>query len=335
MARMTFEDQSVRSGFGDRPNTYKAEAGRRDRIRILTMPGLYASVPLTVLKEDEKTGLRKEVFFAVPSLVNPTDPGNEDLLYDALVSNDKQSLEKCREICPYFRKGFKVRPRFPVLIHHISSSSTGKRDRKEDKFLVWDIPSTVYSLIRDLIASLPKSKKTGKPVDIRLVELDVSCTDTQFQKININTITSASALSYTFAESMEMARESGQFVDDAPEKDSQLEPYHVVDLLAVIRPDSEQDAMDTIARAMTKVSKSFVDDTDDIDLADEDLENDPEPVSRSSKTSRVGSAGKKKNTKKKQIPDDDEDLAAEIEEAIGDLSDGLGGDDLEDDDIPF
>lgn len=232
--KIDFGREDIKGGYLERPDGYSAKRGRTDRIRILTDPVSYFGARVG----DENTG-----FFAI------SRADHDDI--------EAGNFDKCEKDCPLFARGYgpKIKQRFCVLVHHISSTDGKGREKKVDQILPWNFPKQKYEQLHNIAKNLPLGSKSGKPLPLRTVELSVSCEDEKFQKIHIAPITDPGRLSCRLSDSWELAKE--YFEDD---KDPSSECSLVVE---TVSPEPKQELLASLDRIEKKIAGGGGDEFDD------------------------------------------------------------------------
>lgn len=241
-----WDDDSIKTGgYIERPDKYTPKKGRTDRIRLMTLPIIYFGASV---------GGEGNGFYGV-SCAKYEDA------YLAVVEGDEEALERCKKQCPLFERGYPVKQRFVALIWHISSEArAGGKATKVNQFYPYPFAGTVYEQIRDAAKSLPLNA-SGKKTDIRLVELQVTCTDDRYKKVTVIPIVEKRQHQTTWAEAVEAAKDL--FTEDSGN------PMRLPDgdkcqlIIDTILPESRQSLLASINRVEGKESGGSEAETDE------------------------------------------------------------------------
>lgn len=196
--QMDFNDPNIRGGLTNRPEHYKAVAGRVDRVRLMTLPLTYLSASINPAEADKG---RIKGFNAM-SLAD-LDDGL------AAINGDAAALERCKAACPIFQRGYDVKQRFVVLMWWISSQQNG-RSVKKDQLLPFAFAGDKYAMLRTIMSGLPINPQTKQPRALATIELDLtinSKADEGFQKIQFVPIPGPDGHQSTYKEAKERIQE--------------------------------------------------------------------------------------------------------------------------------
>lgn len=201
--RIGFDDNTIKGGLRDKPETYRARAGVVDRVRVMTRPIRFFGARVENKHNPQKS------FFAL-SLADP-----EDSL--AASQGDTKALARCRESCPLYKHDYKIVERFIMLLYHSRSSARG-RVKEVNSAIPWTIDGGKYGNLRTIQAGLPVNPKTGKPVPLQRIELDITCSNEGgaevYQKLNIVPIVARAQHAVPYAESVAAVRDLFADPDD-------------------------------------------------------------------------------------------------------------------------
>lgn len=282
-----FADESIRGGLSDRPETYKGKTGRRDKVRIVTMPLSFFGARVE-FKHDKNKG-----FFAI-SHANHAD---------AKAGN----MPALKKQCPLYRRGYTVGERFVVLLWWISSIDSKGREVKKDAVLPWVFAGERYSALRNIQAALPPVASTGQKRTILSCELLIECTDDNFQKMNITHILPPST---KLAEVR--ARVSEYFTEEAQ---ATLDPSGCSLLLETVEPEPLANLENSLDRAEGRGRFAEEARADEFDAGEEaDPEEDapaPAPAARRAPPARAPAARPAARPVAPEEPEPGEDDAIE------------------------
>jgi hypothetical protein len=314
---LSFTDERVKGGNRiDRPDVFKAEEGKAIRIRFLTLPMVYGAAQVNIMVESSRKGMEGQMVetgFKAPSRCP------SDLIERVLLDRDRDARGEAEKLCPLFARGYKVKARFPVLVHVISEQGKRGKAKERGDFLVWDMPGQTFEQLREACRALPKKKGTDEPVDVRAIEWIVSCSDEQFQKVTLNAIYTSADMESSYKADVAAANAA-----EVGEAGWHKDPELVYDIRDLIEP--EDDLEDSLDRAEKSYEK------DGVDVTGDDVDDDPD-LDEKPATKKKGRTPKKKAAPKEA----DSDLADEIDGIMGDDDEADepddAGDDLDDLDI--
>lgn len=229
-----FSDTSVRGGLRDRPESYSGKTGRRDVIRVLTIPISYYGARVQ-FRNDANKG-----FFAL---------SHAD--HDTVLAGD---METAKKQCPLVRHNLKLQRRFAVMILWVSSTQNG-RTKTVNQIMPWAFAGEQYTALRNIESTLtPFKLKSGgtKPRNILDVELAIETTDETFQKKNFAAIQAPS----TGKRSEVMAMVSEYFTDGLVDAD------HCPILDEFLEPEGLAELEQSLARAFGSSGDVEGDDVD-------------------------------------------------------------------------
>ncbi len=166
-----FSDPNVKAGFSERPERFSGVDGHTYRCRVMTLPVEYYGAQVKSLA----TG---KGFFA-------HSDANIDDIIAALKDNDPEAFERCKQQCELFARGYQVGPRFAVLLY--VASETAPRKVTVNRMWPWAFGGQIYNQIRQIVETLPP-KPDGKPMPLASIELQMQCTDANWQKWTITPI---------------------------------------------------------------------------------------------------------------------------------------------------
>ena len=150
-----FLDESVVGReFGDKPEMFKIEAGRKDYIRILTPPVQHWVHSIPTRKKDGT-----DTVFWLACTASP----------EVIAADD---LEKQKSECPACASGFELKDRYVMMIVWIMSEKAGHKTRRL-QVLPWSVPANRYTNIRELALTLPADTSMQKQ-DIRVIGEDTN-----------------------------------------------------------------------------------------------------------------------------------------------------------------
>ncbi len=308
-----FDEEGIK-GMSERPDKYKAKVGRTDRVRIMTDVVRYFG---SNIKGPGDTG-----FYAISN----ADPEDCVLALDG----DKAATKRCEDACLLWREGYPISQRFVVLLYHIESTIKN-RVKAVGAPIPWSFGAGHYETLRNIQKSLPINEKTGKPRNIKSIELLIDCTDNQFQKMNISPAmgepkSDRKAILEEIADEFEV---SGDPTSPCHLIEDLIAPDPVTSLKASIdrlNNRAEEDDADEFVKPKAGGGKKHkpkpeeadaeADELDDVDEDIDDDELDDEPAAK------VKPKGK---PKPKPVDDDDADDVEEPDDE---------GDDAEPDDEP-
>lgn len=182
---MDFGDESIRGGFRERPAKFKMENGRRYRGRIMTRPLVYYGANVQAEDGSDKG------FYAL-SLADPATA-------KAALEGDPSALARAKEMCPLFAGGYNIDRRWVVLFHQIGIESRG-RVAKQSLVLPWAFGKDKYSKLTEIYNSLKAAD--GRQIPLSAIELNILCTDTNFQKVDITPILQKHQFMCSYADSL-------------------------------------------------------------------------------------------------------------------------------------
>lgn len=297
--RIDFFDENIRGGYEQKPEKYRAKRGFTDRIRILT--GLHTFYGTNV--QTQKGGFWLNSCAGVDSI-------------------EADDIEACREQCPLFKRGFDIKQRFVVLIHHISRKR-GKRTKRVDDFLPWVFDPGKYAQLRAIAKTLPTGK-SGNRIPLQAIEIEIGCEDETFQKMTMASITQRSQMEFSFRESWEKAYDEGAVPSEDIDLDclpEDVEAYLVAEskreiLAALKRAESsgsedEFDEDDEPKSKRGKPRKRQDDDEGDFDIDDDEDEEGDEDFDEDEEEEKPrGKRGKGKK-RSSDFDEDDDDIISE------------------------
>lgn len=302
--RTTWDDETVSgSAYGDRPEVYKARPGSTDIVRIVTHPISYFIVSVNPKNSDKgfSTVCRAE---------------HEDIMEGITDGNDREAKKRAEDACPALAAGYPVKRRFVCLLYHVARVNSKGQAKKVRQVMPFVIDGGKFENLRSIAQGLPVSSKTNKKRGLHSVELQITCTDAQFQKLNFS-------LAPTIMEEWAKAK---PVIDDAFDDGWNINGEGCSLIEETMAPESLQQLKQSIERVSGK--GRFEDDSDEWDEdgdtdgdGDEFDDEEPAPKRRTSKKSSGKKQSKKssgKRTRKEPEPDEDDDLAEELDEALDD-----------------
>lgn len=226
------DDKVVSNQRTERPDRYKAKAGRQDRVRI--MSPLVRCFGATVKNAATGTG------FFMYSCADPEDA------YAAVVDGDEAAIKRCEAQCPLFKKGYPVTERFACLLYHIESTQGGRK-KSVNQPLPWVFAGDKYVALRNIQKTLKVNPRTQKPIPIQSIEILIDCQDDNFQKMTFIPVTEPSQLVMSYKDCLAVC--AGEF-------DPSGDPNGTCGLVEdTIAPESKQSMMRSIERAENGESK--------------------------------------------------------------------------------
>lgn len=316
-----WDDDTIKGGgYNERPDVYKAKQGYTDIIRFITAP-----VSLLLVNVNPKGGKG----FSTPTLAD-----YDDVMEGFIDGNDKEAQKRAKEKCPALQRGYGVKRRFVALVWHAYRVNRKGQRKKVMQAIPMIFDGGKYEMIHAIKKSLPPIK--GKRRPLHLAEIQITCTDSQFQKMNFSMNPTPSQKWAEVRAEVEDLFENG------------FDPTEEVELVeAVTEAESFQSLRESLDRVEGK--GNFEDDDDDSDEWEEETEDDEEEEERPRRRKKKAPAKKKRPTKKKsrrkakpkpepeedddEDVDDDDELADELDEALDDEDlDDYDEDDDEDED---
>lgn len=299
----TWDDDTIKGGgYNERPDVYKAKQGYTDIIRFCTVP-----VSLLLVNVNPKGGKG----FSTPTLAD-----YDDVMDGFIDGNDKDAQARAKKACPALERGYGVKRRFVTLVWHAYRLNRKGQKKKVMQAIPMIFDGGKYEMIHAIKQSLPPMKN-GKKRPLHLVEISVTCTDSQYQKMNFSMNPTPSQKWAEVKEEIEELFENGF---DASEETE------------IVKSVTEADSYQSLRESLDRVEGrgNFDDDDDDSEEWDEETEDDADdeeeeerPRRRGKKkTTKKRSAKKKSRRKAKPEPEeddeDDEDLADELDESLDD-----------------
>lgn len=310
-----WDDDNIRgSNFTERPEIYKGKQGYTDIVRIVTHPISHYVCSVNPKGRDAKG-------FTAVSLAD-----HDDITEGIVDGNDREARKRAEAACPMIERGYQVKRRFVAGIWHAFRIAPNGKRKRVGQFMPMIFDGGKYAHIRTIAKSLP-AMRSGKQRPLHSVELQITCTDSQFQKMNFS-------LNPTPSEKWEEVKEKlAEHFDDGWDITG-----NGCDLItALLEPDDRQRLIQSIERVEGKAGFESEDDSDEWaeDGEDFDEDDDDEKPRRrkpaGKKTSKKASKkASKKTGKKKPAPADDEDSDDEDADIAEELDDALDDSDIDD-----
>ena len=117
----------------------------------------------------------------------------------AALEGDPSALARAKEMCPLFAGGYNIDRRWVVLFHQIGIESRG-RVAKQSLVLPWAFGKDKYSKLTEIYNSLKAAD--GRQIPLSAIELNILCTDTNFQKVDITPILQKHQFMCSYADSL-------------------------------------------------------------------------------------------------------------------------------------
>lgn len=287
-----FGDETIKGGFSDRPETFKGKAGMTYIARIVTKPIMFSGTYV------ENHADKSKSFFMASRC--PID------IARAAMDGDREAEAQAKLDCPLFEREYKVKPRFIVGLFVVCTIDGKGRASMLKKFYPWTFAGERYQNLTSIGKALP-TLSNGDRLKIQQVELQMVCTDDNFQKFNITPITSARDIKM---KASEVWAECSQFFDG----DNADSPCYLVE--ETIAPDSRRDMIASLDRAEGKGRGQAVEEVED------------RPRDRQSAPRQGGTTTNTQRRQSDPVPDtgNDEETNRAIDEALGDLGGDGGGD---------
>jgi len=307
---VSWEDDSIKgSNFLERPDIYKGKSGYTDILRILTLPISHFICAVNPPNNREGAG------FSAVSLAD-----HEDIKSGIVEGSDTDARKRAEATCPMVERGFPIKRRFVCLVHHVQRSDSNGRSKRINQFLPMVFDGSKHQHIRMIAQSLP-TMASGKRRPLHAVELQVTCTDAKFQKMNFSLHPTQTA---KWSEIKILADEF--FADGWNAQGTGCEMIE-----AVLQTDERQRLIASINRVLGK--GEFGDAKDDSDEWVEDGDESDETPAPGKPSNRAGRkpgtkagakpvrSGKPARGPRKPAPaddDDDESIANELDESLDD-----------------
>lgn len=296
-----FGDDTIKGGFSDRPETFRGKAGMTYIARMMTMPIMFAGAYVENVSDKGKS-------FFMASRAN-IDTAR------AAMDGDESAWKEAALECPLFERDFKVKPRFCVGLYVISTIDAKGRETRVDHFYPWVFAGERYQNFTSISKSLP-TLSNGTRMKITQCELQMTCTDDNFQKFNIAAISSPRDFRMKYAEAWEKC---SQFFQG----DTADSPCDLIE--ETIAPDDKRSMMASLDRAQGLGKGQAVQEVDDHPRG---RTSQPQPA-RGGGTS-VPARRPAAQPQAEEVGDDAETNRA-IDEALGDLGGDGGGEPAADD----
>lgn len=303
--KIGWDDESISgSNYSERPDVYKAKQGFVDVVRILTFP-------VSLIEMNIKG---KSSGFSTPCLAD-----HDDVLEGFLDGHDTDAKKRATDKCPALARGYKPQRRFVSLLWHQTRSKNG-RTKKVNQAIPFKFTGEKYEQLRTIASSLPP-RANGKRTPMHGIEIQITCSDGKFQKMNFSYSPTSSQKWKDIKEEVEELFTDGVF--------SATGECELVQ--AICETDQFQQLEESLDRIEGKGNFENEEGDDSGEWEEEDF-NDDEDDAPKKKKKRTAKKPAKKTAKKKRKPvvDDDEDLADELDDALNDEE--LDELDYEDDD---
>lgn len=320
-----WDDETIKGGgFSEKPDIYKGRQGFTDIVRVLTLPKSFIICSVNPRGGGDGQG------FSANCLAE-----HEDVLEGIIDGNDRDARKRAEDACPMLERGYPAKRRFVALIWHEARINPKGQRKKIQQVMPFVFDGGKYEHIRTIAQTLPPLKN-GKRRPLHLVELQFTCTDNKFQKMNFSYSPTVST------KWSEVKEKAGEAFDDGWSQEGESSEL----IRALLEHDERQRLVQSIDRVEGKGSFAEEGGSDEFDEEGEDYDDEEEEaaparrskrsVSKTAKKTRKGAA-KKNQRKKKPEPeeedDEDEDIADELDEALedADIEDYEEEDDEEED----
>jgi len=210
-----FLDETIKGKeFGDKPDMFKVEFGRKDIIRILTTPVRHWVHSIPFRKQD----------------------GTETVFWLNCAASDEavkgDDVDTMAQECPACKAGYECKERFVMMVLWLVSEKAG-RPTKRMQILPWSIPGSKYVNIRELATTLPKGT-TMMQQDIRLIGEDTNWQKCTMMLNNTKTVIPADVKKEIVESQLVPGGKAGEYMDWRTIKDL-LEVESNKDMVAALR----------------------------------------------------------------------------------------------------
>lgn len=287
-----FGDESIKGGFSERPEAFKGKSGVTYIGRIVTKPIMFSGAYIENAHDKSKS-------FFMASRANIE-------VAKAAIDGDEAAWNEAAQECPLFERGYKVKQRFAVGLYIVCTIDSKNRQAPVKRFYPWVFAGERYQNLTAIAKSLP-TLESGVRMTLQQVELQMSCTDDNFQKFNIAAISSPRDFKMKRTDVWE---ECKQFFDgETPDS-----PCYLID--DTIAPDPKRDMIASLDRADGKGKGQITEEVDDR----------PRQTAPARGATHA-TAGRRPAPQAEEVPDDggDAETTRAIDEALGDLGEGEGG----------